>query len=311
MKLKKKNGKINLPLKVLEQVKSGSQTGVKGINLLDNKTVDVFLTTQGKSAENHNRPNIESLFSGIETEGATYKLKPGCVISMNGAFRRKEGGYYAQWPMVVKYSEADTVLLCENGTLIINENQRRANADFYIFNPEQSMTFTTAGSSLKAAMARNAGQTSRPAYLMRLIEGKNVLDYEIHQAVYDKTQKKPMTSEQIADSAARTARELLDRYPGKKLDIMPATRLFVPARTLEKRQAYFNKQQPYFQNDLENGDREYLCRKVLVKCGGGQGQFCNLINVIEPYAQGSDPVLIGGYSYQSQKEQENDRPRAA
>lgn len=237
-----------MPVKVLEPVQSESQSGVKGINLLNNETIHVFLTTKGKSAENEKRPSIETLFSGIETQGTLRKLKSGGIICMNGAFARNEGGYYAQWPMVVKYSDnEDTVLLCDHGTLIPNENhQGRTSADFYSFHPGQSIKGAKVGTTMKQAQARNAKQTNRPAYLIRIVEGKQVLDYEIHQAVYDKTVKEPMSAEQIADSVAQTAQGLLDRYPGKKLDILPVTRFFVPSRILEKRRDYFNKQQSFF-----------------------------------------------------------------
>jgi hypothetical protein len=302
MRLKTNEDKINLPIKVVEAIRKGEETGISGINLLSGQPVNVFLTTKGKSAENADRPTIESLFVGKETESGLLQLKPGGIASMNGAFKKRNGDYIAQWPYVVRYDGQDTVLLCQDGVLIPTEREDGSTcADFYSFHPEQSIKASQADDELKQAVAVNAEQTMRPAYLIRVIDDGRVLDYELHLGVYDNDTQKPLTADQIADRVTRTAGQLLEKHPGKELDILPASRFFIPAQNYEKRSKFFNSLDRYFVKDSDDADREYCCRRALIKCGGDEDQYCNQINVIEPYKPGADPVLLGGYRYTAEE----------
>lgn len=298
MKLRTKEDKINLPVKVVEAIKNGEETGIRGVNLLTGEQIDVFLTTKGKAAENEDRPTIESLFIGKETDGGMLQLKPDGIVSMNGAFKKRDGGYIAQWPQVVRYDDQDTTLLCRNGVLIPTPREDGStSADFYSFHPEQSIKATHADEELSQAVFRNVEQTMRPAFLVRVIEEGRVLDYELHLSVYDSDAKTPLTVGQIADKVTHTAGQLLKKHPGKELDILPASRFFIPAQNYEKRRKYFTGLDRYFVKDGNDADREYCCRRALIKCGGDDGQYCNQVNVIEPYKPGEDPVLLGGYHY--------------
>lgn len=315
MKLKTNEDKINLPVRVLEPVHEGSEVGLKGVNLLNGETVKVFLTTKGKTAENEARPTIAKLFEGIETDNDPLRLQEGSVVSMNSAWRKKKGHYIAQWPQVLKFDGEDTTLLCQYATLIPSErDDGSTTADFYSFHPEQSIKDGATGESLKQAIVENAEQTERPAYLIRAVSGNQVLDYEIHLSVYDREQERALSPEEIAASVTNTAGRILEENPGATLDILPASRFFVPAQNYEKRSKYFTGLQRFFSKDAENGDREYCCRQALVKCGGDNDQYCNQVSVIEPFKPGVDPVLIGGLRHrevQEDAEKEADRQMAA
>jgi hypothetical protein len=298
MRLKTNEDKINLPVKVFGRIQKDEETGIKGINLLNGQPVNVFLTTKGKSAENQDRPTVESLFIGKASKNGLLQLKPGGIVLMNGAFKKRDGDYIAQWPYVVRYDDQDTVLLCQEGVLIPTERDNgTTSADFYSFHPEQSIKASRADDNLKQAVAENAEQTMRPAYLVRVIEDGRVLDYELHLSVYDNDTQKPLNADQIAAKVTHTASQLLENYPGKELDILPASRFFIPAQNYEKRSKYFNGLDRYFVKDGDEIDREYCCRQALIKCGGDEDQYCNQVSVIEPYKPGTDPVLLGGYHY--------------
>lgn len=214
--------------------------------------------------------------------------------------------------MLLRYDDMDTTLLCQNGVLIPNEWEHgSASADFYSFHPEQSITASKGGKTLKQAVAKNAEETARPAYLIRVLEAEQVLDYELHISVCNTDTKQPPTPNEIAASVAETAADLLEKYPGKKLDILPASRFFVPAPNYEKRQKYFSGLNRHFINDGENGDPEYCCRQALIKCGGDNDQYCNQVNIIEPSKPGADPVLIGGYRYAADKINQEPEQQAA
>jgi hypothetical protein len=301
MKLKTSEARINMPVKVIASVTKAQQTGINGINILTGQTVNVFLTTKGKSAQNERRPTIESFFN-------SGKLKPGGIVMMQGAF--KNGRHYlAQWPFVVRRDEADTALLCRHGTLIVNEkDDGTASADFYSFHPEQSINADSV-SDLTQAVEEHAKQTVRPAYLIRVVNDQRVIDYELYVSVYDGHTNKPLTEQQIASGVKEFAHQLLDNYPDHRLDVLPASRFFIPAQNYQKRAKYFNRLNRHFVQTNQDGENEYCCRQVLLRCGGDKDQFCNSINVIEPYKQGTDPVLIGGYSHH--REQQTDQSNAA
>ena len=231
---------------------------------------------------------------------------------MNGAVSKREGIYIAQWPHVVRHDEeGGSIMLCQHGTLISTKRSDGSTfADFYSFHPEESIQADTIEGDLPYEIKENAIDTVRPAYLIRVVDdNQRVVDYELHLSVYDKDSQKPLTAMQIADSVTDTASELLERYPGAKLDILPASRFFVPAQNYEKRNDYFEKMQQHFIKDAD-GDPEFCARQTLIKCGGDNDQYCNQINIVEPFKDGVDPVLLGGYRHAAREqntEQEADR----
>jgi hypothetical protein len=216
---------------------------------------------------------------------------------MNGAFKMG-GRYIAQWPYVIKYDDRDTSLLCQNGLLIPNEREDGStSADFYSFHPEQSIKVLKTGGMLKKAVSMNAEETVRPAYLIRVVEDGKVHDYDLHISVYNTDLQKPLTAEEIAESVNEKAGDLLEKYPGKKLDILPASRFFVPAQNYGRRKKYYTGLNRHFIGDAESADPDYSCRRTVITCGGDDNQYCNQVNIIEPFKPGRDPVLIGGYRY--------------
>ncbi len=312
MRVRTGEDKKNIPVRVdtlIHDDKLGY--GVKGVNLVNDEELTVFLTDKGKAAKDPKRPKLEDLFDGVKTKkGEVLKLKKGGIISMNMAARKRKGIYIAQWPQIIRHDENGSCALCQHGTLIPTEREDGSvAADFYSFHPEESMQFDP--NSATQAIAQNAEQTTRPAYLIRAVDKTEVLDYEMHLRVYDNENECPMTPARIADSVADTASQMAENHPGKKIEILPASRFFIPASSWEKRQKYFTGLQRHFTKDLGGGDQEYFAKQAIIRRGGDNDQYCNQINVIEPFKQGDDPVLIGGYRHsaeQSDKSQAACRP---
>lgn len=306
MRLRKKE-QFNLPVRVVGKVKQGDKVGIKAENLLNGETVEVYLSQTGKYAENGKRRGIEEMFKGFETANGQVKIKKGSILTMDGANHQGENVYIAQWPNVISQNGDDEIKFCEKGAFITSEKDGRTSAEFYAFKESQCITTDSINDDLKNALVQSAEKNLRPAYIVRAVDKKNkrVMDYEVAQNFYDSNTQSEMTADQIAGNVFMAAKELLSRYPGKALSILPADRFYIPAKSYEKREAYYNNLKRFFEQKGDDGDVEYLARKALVKCGGQSSQFCNEICMIEPFKPGTDPVLIGGYSHPQKKNAEN------
>lgn len=279
MKLKKPvQNKKNLFVKVegLDQI--GESDAIKGTDLLTHKTVLVKLTDQGGYSDNDKRNSVADLFNGIQSAQSDkiFKLEPGAIVSMKGCTKIKNNEFVSQWANVVSFSkkESELVALESNATFVLTDK----GGEVYCFKPELP---TESKGDLMAAIRK----LNNPVFIIKS-EHDNGVDSTMHKKNYDVENKRSLSPEQIYEGIQSKAKEFKLGDKAAKISILAADRFILPEQLYTKNKKAYDKLEQQF---IENDD-EFVARPCLLKKGGDQKQFVNLIIPEDPYQKGIDPL---------------------
>lgn len=311
MRLKKpapKQNALNLPVLVTEKVEENGRAGVKGKNLLDGSEVVVFLTNQGKAAENSNRNSLEKLFNGFKIGRTPYKLEPGGLVSFKQAFPNGgEGRYLSTWANVLAYNEADAKQYCRRSlaTLRMFEKNGKHSGVMFVYEKDPQRHIRGANAdAVQAALVKAAAEYRSPSFLVRLVDQSGqVVEYDQISKSYNKEAGRDMTPEEVAAHVTQKLKAMQDAIPGASLNIMPADRYTVSPAGLtvdeqgKSQVTHFQTAAKAYMEEMENGDVELYCKDTFYKVGGDNLEFVNGVFPTDPFGPGQDPVLLGNLKY--------------
>jgi hypothetical protein len=302
---------VNLPVRVEGFVQKDNAFGVKGIDLRNNKPVTVFLSTEGKAAENAQRKSIQSLKDGFKIGRNTFTLEPGGIVSFKGAFSGRDGDYISTWANVLAFNASDAeqyVRQSDAAMLRMYEKKGVHRGTVYIYEADPAAHITGASAEeLREGLAGAVESTTpgaKPGFLIRALDKEgNVVGFEQKSKYYHTAQERPMTPSEIAEVIADAAEGLKQTTGAASLNIVPIDQIMVSAESLKaddkgrSQLGAFQGAEKAYVLPQEDGSIELCCKHSYMKLGGDQNQFVNGIYATDPYGPGDDPVLLGGLSY--------------
>lgn len=314
-KAKKQNDALDIPVLVKGFVEDGDQVGIQGVNLVDGTDITVYLTTQGKSAENTNRNSLKKLRDGFKIGRTTYNLEAGGIVSFKQCFPLGDTGkHLSAWANAIAYNEEDaknyagrsTAALLQMGTT--KDQATGAEVHFgtlYTFNDQApAHVLGNDGAAVKEELATVAGQLQNPAFLVRIVDADNqVVAYDfLRKSFYDKEAKARLDGAVIAEDVAGQVDKLLAENPGT-VNIVPAERYSVSPESLKtgdngkSQLPHFATAAMAFTKKVNAEEYDVFCKDTFYKTGGDRNQYVNGVYPIDRFGAGQDPVLLGGLTY--------------
>jgi hypothetical protein len=304
--------KVNLAIKVEGFVEDGEKgMGILGTRLDTGEEVKAFLTTKGYSAENKRRKSVAELGKGVKFGRNVYKLEPGGVICLKGAFELNDnkGEHIGHWIDVLGYNAEDYKNYVGHGVATLEMGRAKDGKVFgtlYHYLGEKLHVTGDSPQAVRPNIEHLAKGIARPSFLVRYLdkEGKVVLNSRINPT-WNKSENRELTPAEKAEAVVRECEKWgLTHQAISSVNIVPAQRFVVSPKTLigdenknnGKAEAY-QKLSERFLKEQDNGELELVAHECYYKMGGDQNIFVNNVIMTDPSGDGVDPALIGGLEY--------------
>lgn len=306
-----------------------NEIGAAGINVLTHEKVVVWLTTQGKAADNSNRNSIRKMRDGFKVGRNPYKLVKGGRVLFKNAFplNDREGHYMSTWANVLGYNADDVKNYSFYSDAALLRIAQSPTNDFKPFGI-LTMFFTSPKSFLignkaedvvgRALKCREHFRT--PSFLVRLLNPKGYVTGFVEldrRANWNSDEGRPRTAEEYKEVFVSTINQALADYArGTTLNIVPATNNSITTKDLTSNDESENKLQywlgleKHFYKEIEADGEVYKdlhCKEVFGKMSdeiNGERFINNVWPVNTNHeAPTIDPLLIGGLKYSGQLEE--------
>lgn len=305
------NHLVNVPVQVsgFTQNDSGA-VGVVGTDLRNGKEVTVFLTTEGKEAENPNRKSLQALKEGFAIGRNRFTLEAGGLVAFKSVQSRSGDQLVAPWADVLAFNASDRdqyVGQSQSAMLrVFNNNESGAvRGALYVFENDPELHIKT---DISEAVAAYAASTTKAAFLVRAVDAEGVVDYDMTAKRYNRDANRPMEPAEIGAYVEGLAGQIQDEHPEASINIVPVTILDVSPKWLagEAGVRAVSAISNSYVNEGPDGHVEQVAKTTYFKLGGENNQFVNSIIPTDPYGPGHDPALLGGLKFSSRFEVENE-----